>query len=85
MLDFVSTPTPNTSDDTNNAQTTNGALTTVHANLIRLLTQRAQTPERYASLLSRARTRAAQELVTRLCQEIEEHEQNIGETARAGA
>ena len=82
MLEFDPTPTPTTSEETGNAQTTDDALTAVHAKLIGLLIERAKGPERYASLLSRARTGAAQELIARLCEEIERHEQSTGTRTR---
>jgi hypothetical protein len=42
----------------------------------------SETPERYASLLSRARSGSAQQIVARLSQEIEQHEQSTGARVR---
>jgi hypothetical protein len=62
-------------DSTASAHTLSVAITTVHIRIIRLLTARGQSRERYAALRNRARTQAARDLIARIRDDVQELEQ----------
>jgi hypothetical protein len=82
MLDHSSRQQNNANDNSAAAQTDHAAITAVHTRIIRLITAWSQPEEHYADLRSRGRTSAADQLIARISDEIEELEQKTGSRVR---
>jgi hypothetical protein len=85
MIELDAPETTNTSDagaDFTDEQRT-APIPTERAKVIQLIAARApDTLDRYAELRSRSRTPAATELIARVCTDIEQHEQTVGNRVR---
>lgn len=83
MLDDHTRQKNNADDNVTTAQTPRAAIAAEHTRIINLITAWWQQPEeRYADLRSRGRTSAADQLIARICEDIEELEQRAGSRVR---
>ncbi len=82
MLDDHTRQKNNTDDNSAAAQTMQAAITGEHTKIVKLIMAWSQPEERYADLRSKGRTSAADQLIARICEAIEELEQKAGSRVR---